>query len=112
MTKSISSKLLALLLLSCLFVFQACTKDDDNPQPLSENKYLTGVTAERRLNKTEVIAVLNTISPVDISTTPLALMITDMDVVAITYITTGVDGKKTEASGIVAMCKDTKEYDN
>lgn len=111
MTKSISGKLFTLLLLSFLFLFQACTTDDDNTT-LPENKYLTGITAERRFTRAEVIAVLNTISPIDINTTPLALMITDVDVAAITYTTTGVDGKKTEASGIVAMCKDTKEYNN
>lgn len=112
MTKSISAKLFTLLLLSFLFLFQACTKDDDTTPPLQENKYLTGITTERRITKAEVIAVLNAISPVDINTTPLVLMITDVDVAAITYTTTGVDGKETEASGIVAMCKDTKEYDN
>ena len=114
MTKSISSKLLTLLLFSFLFVFQACTKDDDTTPPPADNndKYLTGITTERRFTKAEVIAVLNTISPIDISTTPLALMITDVDIAAITYTTTGVDGKATEASGIIAMCAGTENYEN
>ena len=112
MAKSISGKLFTLLLLSFLFLFQACTKDDDTTPPPSDNKYLTSITAERRFTKAEVIAALNAISPVDLSKTPLVLMITDVDVAAIAYTTTGVDGKKTEASGIVAMCVGTENYEN
>lgn len=113
MTKSISSKLLAVLLLSFLFLFQACSEDGEDIPSSSERKYLTGVTTERRFTKAEVIQVLNTVSPgLDIASTPLALMISDIDVAAITYTTTGVDGKPTEASGIVAFCAGTESYNN
>lgn len=112
MIKLITGKLLTLLLLSSLFLFQACTKDDDVPPP-PDNKYLTGITTERRFTKAEVIQVLNSVSPgLDIGSTPLAILIGDVDVAAITYTTTGVDGKKTEASGIVAMCAGTESYEN
>lgn len=112
MIKSISGKLFTLLLLSSLFIFQACTKDDDVPPPQGNN-YLTAVTTERRFSKAEVIQVLNTVKPgLNIGSTPLAMLIGDVDVAAITYTTTGVDGKKTVASGIVAMCAGTKSYEN
>lgn len=113
MTKANSNKLITLLLFSFLFLFQACTKDDNSLPVPSEYKYLTGVTTERRFTKAEVIQVFNSLSPgLDIGSTPLALMITDVDVAAITYTTTGVDGKKVEASGIVAMCVGTQSYEN
>lgn len=114
MTKLVSEKLFTLLLLSSLFLFQGCTKDDDNTPPPSDNEYLTGVTTERRFAKSELIQALNGALPdLGIDSNPLlALMISDVDVAAITYTTTGVDGKKTEASGIVAMCTGTKSYEN
>lgn len=113
MTKSISKKLLKLFLISLVFLAQACDKNSTNPTISSENKYFIGVTKERRFSKAEIIKMINTVSTaVDVEKTPLGDKISDVDVVAITYMTTGVDGKKTMASGIVAMCAETKEYDN
>lgn len=113
MIKSISGKLFTLLLLSSLFFFQACTKDDVTTPPPPDNKYLTSVTTERRFSKAEVIQILNSVKDgLDIGNTPLAMFIGSVDVAAITYTTIGVDGKKTEASGIVAMCAGTKSYES
>lgn len=114
MTKLISGKLLTLLLLSSLFLFQACTTDgDDVLKPQPQNEYLTGVTTEQRFTKAEIIGILNSFTPgLDLGNTPLALLIGDVDVAAITYTTTGVDGKPTQASGIVAMCAGTTSYEN
>lgn len=113
MIKSISGKLFTLLLLSSFFFFQACTKDDDSTPPPSGDHYLIGVTTERRFSKAEVIQEFNSIKPgLDIGKTPLAMFIGDVDVAAITYTTIGVDGKKTKASGIVAMCAGTESYES
>ncbi|MEG2339258.1 MAG: hypothetical protein RSB69_00700, partial [Odoribacter sp.] len=93
MIKSISQKLLTLLLISLIFFTQACDKMSTNPTTSSENKYLTGVTKEHRFSNAEIIKMLNTVLPeVDLKNTPLSTMISDVDVVAITYTTTGVDG--------------------
>lgn len=112
MTKSISGRFLTLLLLSSIFIFQACTNEDNIPQP-PKDKYLVGVTKEHRFTKADIIQVLNAISPgTDIGSSPLAILISDVDIAAITYNTTGVDGSKVIASGIVAMCANTKSYEN
>ncbi|MEG2864703.1 MAG: lipase family protein [Mucinivorans sp.] len=111
--KSISQKLLTLFLISLVFFAQSCDKKSADDTPASENKYLTGVTKEQRFSKADIIKMLNAVLPGgDIGSTPLGTTISDVDVAAITYTTTGVDGKKTEASGIVAMCAETKEYAN
>ncbi|MEG1750123.1 MAG: lipase family protein [Tannerellaceae bacterium] len=95
-----------------LFLFQSCAHEDD-PQPLPQNRYLTGVITERHYTKADLIGVLNSFIPgMDFAATPVGALICDVDIAAITYTTTGVDGKKVEASGIVAMCSDTESYDN
>lgn len=113
MVKSISSKLLTALLLSCLFLFQACSKDDGGIEPPKDYKFLKEVTTERKIARTDIIAGLDKAFPeLNITSSPIALLIKDVDVAAITYATTGVDGKPVTASGVVAMVSGTKEYDH
>lgn len=100
--------------LLCLAVFLvSCDKEGDDINPSVENKYLAEVTTERRISKTEIITGLDAAFPeLKISTSPLALLIKDLDVAAITYNTTGVDGDPIVASGVVVMAAGTTEYDH
>ena len=101
------------LVLALAVGFASCSKDDGGIEPPKENQFLKEVTVERKIAKADIIAGLDKAFPeLHISTSPIALMIKDVDVAAITYTTTGVDGKPTTASGVVAMVSGTAEYDH
>lgn len=100
------------LLLTLLVGFASCDKDEKEVTPPAENKYLVEVTAEQRISRTDIIAGLEAPLGIQIANKPLALMIKDVDAAAITYNTTGVDGKPTVASGVVIMPVGTTEYDH
>lgn len=104
------------LLLNCLFLtlFLAI-----NPVAFSKEhnnqacKFLKEVTAERIVTKADLITRLDKTFPgLDIKTSALAQQIKDVQITTLVYNTTGVDGKPTVASGVVAMATDTKEYDH
>lgn len=103
----------ALLLLVLVLGFTACDNDENNPPPAGENKYLTGVTTERRFTRQEIINQIDAFAPqLQLPQSPVALLVKDVDVAAITYTTTGVDGNPVEASGIIALPVGTSEYDH
>lgn len=94
----------------------SCKKDDggEEPSKLSNGyKFLKEVTTEKKISRADIIAELDETFPgLGISTSPLVAFIQDVNVAAITYKTTGVDGKPIIASGVVAMVSGTKEYDH
>ncbi len=115
MKKNISEQLLAVLLMVLALNFTACSDDDENgpTPPGGENEYLVSVTSERRFTRQEIIAMLDAFAPqLNLPQSPVALLIKDVDVAAITYRTTSPDGNPVEASGIVALTAGTSEYDH
>lgn len=89
----------------------SCAKDDGSIEPPKDYKFLKEVISERKIARADIISGLDKTFPnLNITSSPLALLIKDVDVAAITYATTGVDGKPTLASGVVAMVSGTKEY--
>lgn len=98
------------LLLTLLVGFVSCDKDENDVTPPAVNKYLVEVTTEQRISRTDIIAGLEASLGIQIANKPLALMIKDLDAAAITYNTTGVDGKPIVASGVVVMPVGITEY--
>ncbi len=114
MNRNMTNKLLSLLLM--LAFFSACSNEDTPEQePPVSNQYLTGVTAEKHISKSEITEmVVNYAASQDIDL-PEALisgLLCDVDVAAITYTTTGVDGNDVTASGVVAIPSGTTSYDH
>lgn len=113
--KTITERLIALLLVWLALGFTACDNDSGNepPPPPPKTNYLTSVTAEKHFTREEVLVQLNTYLPsFDLAESPIASLVKDVDVAAITYLTTGVDGQPVQASGIIAMPSGTSEYDH
>lgn len=112
MNKKFVSFLLPLFLF-ILLGFSACT-DNDDPLPSPDgNRYLLDVTREERISRQEIISLLDAYVPgLNVSQSPVALLVKDLDVVALTYRTTGVDGQETAASGIIVMPAGTGSYDH
>lgn len=101
------------LMLIFVIGFVSCSKDEDGVELPKDYKFLKEVVVERKIAKADIISGLDKAFPeLNIATSPLALLIKDIDVASITYNTTGVDRKPTIASGVVAMISGTKEYDH
>lgn len=103
-----------LLILFLVFGFSACTDDDNTTEPTPEDdSYLLSVAREEEISRQEIISLLDAYAPeLNLSESPASLLIKDLDIVSLTYRTTGVDGQETEASGIIVMPTDTKSYDH
>lgn len=113
MNKYLVSKLLLLLFL----IFMAACNKDDAPfeEPAETNQYLSGIIAEKHIDKSEIVAqVVNFAAGqgIDAPEELLASLICNVDVAAIEYNTTGVDGKPVTASGVVAIPEGTISYDH
>ena len=113
MNKYLTSKLLLLLF---LIFMSACNKDDTPfEEPEETNRYLSGIIAEKRIDKTEIVAqVVNFAASqgIDVPEELLISLICNVDVAAIEYKTTGVDGKQVTASGVIAIPEGTISYDH
>lgn len=102
-----------LLMVALMAGMMSCNKDDGSAEPPKNYRYLKEVTTERKIDKADIIAGLDKAFPeLNIASSPLASQIKDIEVAAITYITTGVDGKPTLASGVIAMTAGTTAYDH
>ncbi len=114
MIRNFTSKLLALLL--SIAFFTACNNDDNTPGNFSEdNHYLTGIITERQISKAEIVAQIMEYAGglnIDLPETVLSSLLCDVEVAAITYNTTGVDGTPVTASGVIAMPRGTTSYDH
>ena len=109
MNKHFTSKLLTLLML--LFLV-ACNNVDE---PSTENVYLTKVIKETSFNKEELAAmVVDYVAGqgINLSADFVSMLMRDVDVAAIEYTTTGVDGNPVIASGVIAMPSGTASYDH
>lgn len=114
MNRNITDKLLALLLM--LASLTACS-DDDTPggDPVVTNQYLTGVTAEKHIAKSEITDMVMDYAAsqgINLPEVLISGLLCDVDVAAITYTTTGPDGASVTASGVVAMPAGTTSYDH
>lgn len=113
MNRNITDKLLALLLM--LAFLTACSDDTPGEDPAVTNQYLTGVTAEKHISKSEITdMVLDYAASQGINLPEILIsgLLCDVDVAAITYTTTGPDGASVTASGVVAMPAGTTSYDH
>lgn len=113
MNKHLTSKLLTLLL---LLFFVACSNEET---PWKESSTgtgrLTNVITETSLTKEDLAEmVVNFVAgqgitlPVEFVT----MLMRDVDVAAIEYNTTGVNGETITASGVIAMPQGTTSYDH
>lgn len=114
MNRNITDKLLALLL---MLAFLTACSDDDTPgeDPVVTNQYLTGVTAEKHIAKSEITDMVMDYAAsqgINLPEVLISGLLCDVDVVAITYTTTGPDGASVTASGVVAMPSGTTSYDH
>lgn len=114
MNKHFTSKLLTLLM---LFFIVACNNDEpfSVDEPSTENVYLTKVIKEISLNKEELAAmVVDYVADlgINLSADFVSMLMRDVDVAAIEYTTTGVDGNPVIASGVIAMPSGTASYDH
>lgn len=114
MNRNITDKLLALLL---MLAFLAACSDDDTPgeDPAVTNQYLTGVTAEKHISKSEITDMVMDYAAsqgINLPEILISGLLCDVDVAAITYTTTGPDGASVTASGVVAMPAGTTSYDH
>ena len=114
MNKHFTSKLLTLLML--LFLV-ACNNDEplSVDEPSTENVYLTKVIKETSFNKEELAAmVVDYVAGqgINLSADFVSMLMRDVDVAAIEYTTTGVDGNPVIASGVIAMPSGTASYDH
>lgn len=109
----ITNKLLVLFLL--LFM-AACNKDEAPFEESGEsNKYLSGIIAEKHIDKTEIasqVADFASSQGINIPEELLSSLICSIDVAAIEYNTTGVDGKQVTASGVIAIPEGTISYEH
>lgn len=114
MNRNITDKLLALLL---MLAFLTACSDDDTPgeDPAVTNHYLTGVTAEKHISKSEITDMVMDYAAsqgINLPEILISGLLCDVDVAAITYTTTGPDGASVTASGVVAMPAGTTSYDH
>lgn len=114
MNRNITDKLLALLL---MLAFLTACSDDDTPgeDPAVTNQYLTGVTAEKHISKSEITDMVMDYAAsqgINLPEILISGLLCDVDVAAITYTTTGPDGASVTASGVVAMPAGTTSYDH
>lgn len=114
MNRTIKSWLLTLLMLVFLV---ACEKEESLGPESQEggNHYLTGVIAERHIDKEEIAAMVSDYAASQAINLPESLIVNllcDVDVAAIEYTTTGVDGSSVTASGVVAIPGGTTSYDH
>lgn len=114
MNRNITDKLLALLL---MLAFLTACSDDDTPgeDPAVTNQYLTGVTAEKHILKSEITDMVMDYAAsqgINLPEILISGLLCDVDVAAITYTTTGPDGASVTASGVVAMPAGTTSYDH
>ena len=114
MNRNITDKLLALLLM--LAFLTACSDDDTlGEDPAVTNQYLTGVTAEKHISKSEITDMVMDYAAsqgINLPEILISGLLCDVDVAAITYTTTGPDGASVTASGVVAMPAGTTSYDH
>lgn len=109
----ITNKLLVLFLL----LFMAACNKDEAPfeEPGESNKYLSGIIAEKHIDKTEIasqVADFASSQGINIPEELLSSLICSIDVAAIEYNTTGVDGKQVTASGVIAIPEGTISYEH
>lgn len=98
----ILNRVLLMLILAIGFV--SCSKEENGVDLPKDNHFLKEVVVERKIARADIISGLDKAFPeLNIATSPLALLIKDVEVASITYNTTGVDGEPTVASGVVAM---------
>lgn len=114
MNRNITDKLLALLL---MLAFLTACSDDDTPgeDPAVTNQYLTGVTTEKHISKSEITDMVMDYAAsqgINLPEILISGLLCDVDVAAITYTTTGPDGASVTASGVVAMPAGTTSYDH
>ena len=114
MNRNITDKLLALLL---MLAFLTACSDDDTPgeDPAVTNQYLTEVTAEKHISKSEITDMVMDYAAsqgINLPEILISGLLCDVDVAAITYTTTGPDGASVTASGVVAMPAGTTSYDH
>ena len=113
MNKYFTSKLLTLLML--LFLV-ACNNDEPLvDEPSTENVYLTKVIKKTSFNKEELAAMVADYvagQGINLSADFVSMLMRDVDVAAIEYTTTGVDGNPVVASGVIAMPSGTASYDH
>lgn len=114
MNRNITDKLLALLL---MLAFLTACSDDDTPgeDPVVTNQYLTGVTAEKHIAKSEITDMVMDYAAsqgINLPEVLISGLLCDVDVAAITYTTMGPDGASVTASGVVAMPAGTTSYDH
>ena len=114
MNRDIKGGLLTLLL---LLLLAACEKEDslgpDGPE--EGNRYLTGVIAERHIGKEEIATMVADYAAgqdINLPESAIVNLLCDVDVAAIEYTTTGVDGSPVTASGVVAIPGGTTSYDH
>ena len=109
----ITNKLLVLFLL----LFMAACNKDEAPfeEPGESNKYLSGIIAEKHIDKTEIasqVADFASSQGINIPEELLSSLICSIDVAAIEYNTTGVDGKQVTVSGVIAIPEGTISYEH
>ena len=109
----ITNKLLVLFLL----LFMAACNKDEAPfeEPGESNKFLSGIIAEKHIDKTEIasqVADFASSQGINIPEELLSSLICSIDVAAIEYNTTGVDGKQVTASGVIAIPEGTISYEH
>ena len=109
----ITNKLLVLFLL----LFMAACNKDEAPfeEPGESNKFLSGIIAEKHIDKTEIasqVADFASSQGINIPEELLSSLICSIDVAAIEYNTTGVDGKQVTVSGVIAIPEETISYEH
>ena len=105
-----------LLVLFLLLFMAACNKDEAPfEEPGESNKFLSGIIAEKHIDKTEIasqVADFASSQGINIPEELLSSLICSIDVAAIEYNTTGVDGKQVTASGVIAIPEGTISYEH
>ena len=105
-----------LLVLFLLLFMAACNKDEAPfEEPGESNKFLSGIIAEKHIDKTEIasqVADFASSQGINIPEELLSSLICSIDVAAIEYNTTGVDGKQVTVSGVIAIPEETISYEH
>ncbi|WP_302524588.1 lipase family protein [Phocaeicola barnesiae] len=115
MNKHLTSKLLTLLL---LLFFVACSNEEspwEEPSTGTETGHLTNVITETSFDKEDLATmVVNFVAGqgINLPVEFVTLLMRDVDVAAIEYSTTGVNGEPITASGVIAMPQGTTSYDH
>ena len=113
MNKHLTSKLLTLLL---LLFFVACSNEETPwKEPSTKTGRLTNVITETSLTKEDLAEmVVNFVAGqgITLSVEFVTILMRDVDVAAIEYNTTGVNGETITASGVIAMPQGTTSYDH